>query len=100
MIVEEALLNIFAPVKILLSDNKVEDAELPEPLVTQTPLTEKHLPVARSIEPVKDEVAEPVIFRRFPCIPPAKVEVAPILPIEVKSGKVEVPVFVRLAKLR
>ena len=79
MIVEEALLNIFAPVKILLSDNKVEDAELPEPLVTQTPFTEKHLPVARSIEPVKDEVAEPVIFNKLDSIPPAKVEVAVVV---------------------
>ena len=84
MIVEEALLNIFAPVKILLSDNKVEDAELPPP-VTQVPFTEKHLPVARSIAPVKLEVAALVIFKRLASIPPANVEVA----VEVVALKYE-----------
>jgi len=68
---------MFAPVKILLSDNKVEEAELPEPLVTQTPFTEKHFPlVVISTAPVKLEVAEPVIFKRLASIPPLKVEVA------------------------
>jgi len=99
-IVVEALLNMFAPVKMLLSDNKVEEAELPPPPVTQTPLTEKHFPVARSIEPVKLEVAEPVIFNKAPWIPFAKVVVELLLPIEVKSGKVEVPVLVWLAKFK
>ena len=70
------------------------------PPVMHVPLMEKHFPVARSIEPAKDDVAEPVILIRLPCIPPAKVVVAPILPIEVKSGKVEVPVLVWFAKFK
>ena len=57
--VVEALLKMFAPAQILLSDNKVEDAEPPAP-ATQTPPTEKH-PEARSIPPVDEKVVVDVL---------------------------------------
>ncbi len=59
---------------------------VPLPPVMHTPLTEKHLPeVVISTAPVKEEVAELVIFNRLASIPPAKVEVA----VEVVALKYE-----------
>ena len=55
--------------------SEIADHPLPPPPI-QDPLIWKHFPVGILMLPVKDEVAEPVMFKRLASIPPAKVEVA------------------------
>ena len=61
---------VLSPLKAVLSLNctsvLLPPGIPPPPPVTQVPFTEKHLPeVTISIAPVKEDVAEPVIFKRL-----------------------------------
>ena len=83
-------MNLVNPENVFESARRVVEAD--DPVVTQTPFTEKH-PAVRLIPfaKVEEAVAE-VTFRRLVCIPPINVEEA----VEVATNLVAVRVSVKV----